>query len=29
MVKGGLAILEEFLEPGVDLMGIELEFVAQ
>ena len=25
IVEGGVAVLEELLEPGVDLMGIELE----
>jgi hypothetical protein len=29
VVEGGLAVLEELLEPGVELVGVELEFVAQ
>ena len=29
VVEGGLAVLEELLEPGVDLVGVELEFIAE
>lgn len=30
VAEGGLAVLEEFLEPGVELLGgVEVEFIAQ
>jgi hypothetical protein len=29
IVERGMAVLEELLQPGVDLVGIELEFVAK
>src|ERR1700734_260802 len=29
VVEGGVAVLEELLEPAVDLVGIDVEFVAQ
>jgi len=29
IVEGGVAVLEELLEPAVDLIGIEAKFIAQ
>ena len=29
IVEGGMAILEELLEPAVELIGIDVEFIAQ
>ena len=29
VVEGGVAVLEELLEPAIDLVGVEAEFIAQ
>ena len=29
IVEGGVAVLEEFLEPAVELVGIDVEFIAE
>ena len=29
IVEGGMAVLEKLFEPGVDLVGVEAEFIAQ
>jgi hypothetical protein len=29
VVEGGVTVLEELLEPGIDLVGVELKFIAE